>query len=72
MRCGRLLDVQTAYEVAQRERLKDDILLRLASLLLTRGMADDAAKIIHDAGLGPTLQELVRRDLPTDSISKQA
>jgi integrase/recombinase XerD len=62
LRCGRLMDIQKAYDLAQRERQKDDLLIRMATLLASNGMIEDAVTIVHQAGLGSTLQKLTREE----------
>ncbi|MDQ6891106.1 MAG: site-specific integrase [Acidobacteriota bacterium] len=64
VKCGAVLNLTKAYEHQQTHQLKDDILMSLVRLLVERGLVDDAAKQIHDAGLGETLRRLAER--PTE------
>src|ERR1700693_1285481 len=59
-KCGAVLDLAKAYEHQRVHQLKDEVVLKLFKVLVQRGLIDEAAQEIHDAGLGPTLQQLAR------------
>jgi integrase/recombinase XerD len=57
-KCGAVLNLKKAYEHQTAHRLREDVLLHLFKVLVEKGLLDDAAKQLHDAGLGETLKRL--------------
>jgi hypothetical protein len=57
-RCGAVLNLKRAYEQQQLHAAKDDVVLHLVRILTQKGLLDDAATAVHDAGLGTTLKQL--------------
>ncbi len=57
-RCGAVLDLRKAYEHQTAHRLKDEVFINVFRMLVDKGLVDDAAKQIRDAGLGETLRRL--------------
>ena len=58
IRCGAVLDLKKAYEHQTMHGVKDDVVLNLVKLLVDKGLIDDAAKQLHEAGLGNALRQL--------------
>lgn len=59
-KCGAVLNLRKAYEHQQLHDLKEDLFAKMFKLLVERGMIDEAAREIHDAGLGKTLKRLAQ------------
>lgn len=57
-RCGAVLNLKQAYEHQQAHKLKEEVFLNLFKLLVEKGLIDEAAKEVHEAGLGDTLRRL--------------
>src|SRR5581483_4812414 len=57
-KCGAVLDLKKAYEHQTAHRLKDEVFLHLFKLLVDKGLVDEAARQVHDAGLGDVLRRL--------------
>ena len=57
-RCGAVLDLKKAYEHQTMHGVKDDVVLNLIKMLVDKGLIDEAAKQLHDAGLGGALRQL--------------
>lgn len=57
-KCGAVLNLKKAYEHQQAGQLTDEVVMHVFKILVQRGLVDDAAKGIHDAGLGHTLKRL--------------
>jgi integrase len=57
-RCGAVLDLKKAYEHQTMHGVKDDVVLNLVKILVDKGLLDEAAKQLHDAGLGDALRRL--------------
>jgi len=57
-KCNAVLNLKRAYEHQQLHSLKDDVVLNLVQILVEKGLLDDAARAIHDAGLGNALKQL--------------
>jgi integrase/recombinase XerD len=66
-RCGAVLDLKKAYEHQTLHGVKDDVVLNLVKILVDKGLIDDAAQQIHDAGLGNALRQLAEhaKNTPT-------
>lgn len=59
-RCSAVLDLRRAYEHQALHDMKEELFVNMFRLLVQKGMIDDAAKEIHDAGLGLTLKRLAQ------------
>ncbi len=60
VKCGAVLDMKKAYEHQTLHQLKDEVFLNLFKILVEKGLVDEAAKEIHEAGLGPKLKRLAQ------------
>jgi integrase len=58
VKCGAVLDLKKAYEHQQVHDLHEDVTMTLFKILVDKGLIDDAAKAVHDAGLGAALKRL--------------
>lgn len=58
-RCNAILDLKTAYAHQQVSTAKDQLFTSMFRLLVEKGLIDEAAKQVHDAGLGSTLKRLI-------------
>jgi integrase/ribosomal protein L40E len=59
-RCRAVLNLTRAYEHQQLHDLKEDLFTSMFKLLVEKGLVDEAARQIHDAGLGMTLKRLAQ------------
>jgi integrase len=57
-RCGAVLDLKQAYEHQQLHSVKEELVTALFKVMVERGLVDEAARSVHDAGLGMTLKRL--------------
>ena len=57
-RCSAVLDLKRAYEHQQLHDLKEQLFTNMFKLMVERGLVDEAAREIHDAGLGSVLKRL--------------
>ena len=57
-RCNAVLDLQRAYEHQQLHEMKEELFARMFKVMVDRGLIDEAAGEIHDAGLGSVLKRL--------------
>ncbi len=57
-KCGAVLNLKKAYEHQQAGALTDEVVMHVFKILVERGLVDDAAKGIREAGLGPALRRL--------------
>lgn len=57
-KCHAVLDLKKAYEHQQLHDLKEELFARMFKVMVERGLVDEAAREIHDAGLGDTLKRL--------------
>lgn len=57
-RCRAVLNLSKAYEHQQLHDLKEELFTRMFKLMVDKGLVDDAAREIHDGGLGGTLKRL--------------
>lgn len=71
-RCSAVVDLKKAYEHQQLGDLKDDLFAKMFKLLVDRGMIDEAAQGIHDAGLGKTLKRLAQHITGERNITQPA
>lgn len=60
VKCGAVLSMTKAYEHQLLHEQKDEIFINLFKILVEKGLVDEAAKEIHDAGLGQKLKRLVQ------------
>jgi len=58
--CNAVLDLKKAYEHQQLHDLKEELFARMFKVMVERGLIDEAAKEIHDAGLGSVLKRLAQ------------
>lgn len=57
-RCGAVLDLKRAYEHQQLHDMKEALFTSMFRLMVERGLVDEAARAVHDAGLGGVLKRL--------------
>lgn len=57
-KCNAILDLKRAYEHQQVHDMKEELFTRMFKIMVERGLVDDAAREIHDAGLGDVLKRL--------------
>lgn len=57
-KCGAVLNLAKAYEHQQVRAHTDDLVMSIFRILVEKGLVDEAAAKIHEAGLGPTLKRL--------------
>jgi len=70
IKCGAVLDMKKAYEHQTLHQLKEEVFLNLFKILVEKGLVDEAAKEIHEAGLGPKLQRLAQHISQEKPISQ--
>ena len=70
VKCGAVLDMKKAYEHQTLHNLKDELFLNLFKILVEKGLVDEAAKEIHEAGLGQKLQRLAQHLSQEKQISE--
>jgi ribosomal protein L40E len=59
-KCNAVLDLKKAYETQTMHDLKEELFVKMFQVLVQKGMVDEAAREIHDAGLGATLKRLAQ------------
>ena len=59
-RCTNPLDTRIAHEEQSRREHNDALLLKVVEVLVQKGLLDEAADVVHNAGLGPRLQALAQ------------
>lgn len=59
-RCHAVLNLSRAYEHQQLHDLKEELFTQMFKLMVQKGLVDEAAREIHDAGLGATLKRLAQ------------
>lgn len=57
-RCNAVLNLAKAYEHQQLHDAKENLLRSMFKVLVEKGLVDEAARAVHDAGLGETLKRL--------------
>lgn len=57
-RCTAILDLKMAHEAHEQQEQTKTVLLQLAQLLAEKGLLDEAATAVHNAGLGKALKAL--------------
>lgn len=60
VKCGAVLDLKKAYEHQQVHDLHEDVTMTLFKILVDKGLIDEAAKAVHEAGLGGALKRLAQ------------
>lgn len=55
-KCGAVLDLKKAYQHQQLHDMKDSVVMTMVKLMVEKGLKDEAARAIHDAGLGYVLR----------------
>jgi integrase/recombinase XerD len=73
-RCGAVLDLKKAYEHQQLHAMKEELFATMFRVMVEKGLIDDAARQIHDAGLGTLLKRLAKHatgETPVTSDGKQ-
>ena len=70
-RCNAVVDLKKAYEHQTLDGVKDDVVLSLVKILVDKGLIDDAAKQLHEAGLGAALRQIAEhhREAPTTTTT---
>lgn len=74
-RCGAVLDLRKANEHQQLHDMKEELFTRMFKLMVEKGLVDEAAREIHDAGLGSVLKRLAQHtsgDQPINGAVVQA
>ena len=69
--CKAVLNLKKAYEHQQLHDLKEELFARMFKVMVDRGLIDDAAKEIHDGGLGSILKRLAQHASGEAPIVKQ-
>jgi hypothetical protein len=64
-KCTAILDLKRAYEHQHAQQLHDDLSMTIVKLLVDKGLLDEAAKAVHDAGLGSALKRLAEQSTTT-------
>jgi integrase len=64
-KCGAVLNLRKAYEHQQAHEHTDDLVMSIFRILVEKGLVDEAASKIHEAGLGPTLKRLAEHQTGT-------
>jgi integrase/recombinase XerD len=59
-RCNAVINLHKAYEHQQLHDAKENLLRSMFKVLVEKGLVDDAARAVHDAGLGTTLKRLAQ------------
>jgi integrase/recombinase XerD len=70
-RCNAVLDLRRAHEHQQLHDMKEELFSRMFQVMVERGLVDEAAKQIHDAGLGGVLKRLAQHASGEVPIGKQ-
>lgn len=60
IKCGAVLNLKKAYEHQQVHGLHEDVTMTLFKILVDKGLIDEAAKAVHDAGLGDALKRVAQ------------
>ena len=59
-KCNAVLDLKKGYETQLLHDMKEELFVKMFQVLVQKGMVDEAAREIHDAGLGATLKRLAQ------------
>ena len=71
-KCNAVINLHKAYEHQQLHDAKENLLRSLFKVLMDRGLIDDAARAVHDAGLGKTLQAVALHETGEQNIASNA
>ena len=69
VKCGAVLNLRRAYE---HDQAHDGLSMAIFKLLVEKGLLDEAAKAVHDAGLGSALKRLVQHHQENQPASGDA
>lgn len=69
-KCGAVLNLKKAYEHQQAGELTDEVVMHVFKILVERGLVDEAARGIHDSGLGPALRRLTDHPLRDQTLGE--
>ena len=68
-KCNAVINLQKAYEHQQLHDAKENLLRSLFKVLMDRGLVDEAARAVHDAGLGKTLKAVALHETGEQNIA---
>jgi len=68
-KCNAVINLQKAYEHQQLHDAKEQLLRSLFKLLVDRGLVDEAARAVHEAGLGKTLKAVALHETGEQNIA---
>jgi len=68
-KCNAVINLQKAYEHQQLHDAKENLLRSLFKVLVDRGLVDEAARAVHEAGLGPTLKAVALHETGAQNIA---
>jgi integrase/recombinase XerD len=69
LKCGAILNLKKAYEHQQVHELHEDVTMTLFRILVEKGLIDEAAKAVHEAGLGSALRRLAQHQQTKENMS---
>jgi len=76
LKCGAILNLKKAYEHQQVHDLHENVTMTLFKILVEKGLIDEAAKAVHEAGLGSALQRLAQhqhaKEIPPETQNDPA
>ena len=67
-KCAAVLNLARAYEHQQLHDLKEQLFTSMFKVMVERGLVDEAAREIHDAGLGTILKRLAQQVRETEQL----
>jgi len=73
-KCGAVLNLKRAYEHQQAHQLTDNVVVSFFRILVEKGLVTDAARAVHEAGLGSALKRLAEhtsRTTPLGAINQE-
>jgi hypothetical protein len=70
MKCGAVLNLKKAYEHQQAHAHTDDLVMSIFRILVEKGLVDEAAAKVHEAGLGATLKRLAEHHSGTKPFAE--
>jgi integrase len=71
-KCGAVLDLKKAYQHQQLHDMKDSVVMTMVKLMVEKGLKDEAARAIHDAGLGHVLRDIALHESGEHPIDVKA
>jgi integrase/recombinase XerD len=71
-KCNAVLNLQKAYEHQQLHDAKENLLQSMFKVLVEKGLVDEAARAVHDAGLGETLKRLALHHTGEQNIASNS